>query len=185
MSISPSPVRGELIRDGLYSLARFDPGKAPIVAGWVAGAHDLLWLAPKTYPPLTPAKVIAWTSEDGAPMLFHRDGAAEPLGYVELNPMPGEPKHLWMGHCVIDQQQRGRGLGQIMVRLLVRHAFEQRRADRVSLVVFPDNFGAIACYRSCGFVEVGTQSKFFYPTGRQHTLLQMNLDQRTWRSTQG
>lgn len=176
MSISPAPVRAEVVRDGLYCLARFAPGKAGAVAAWAPTAHDLFWLAPKTYPPLTAAKVIAWTGDGACPLLMYRDEEAEPLGYVELNPMPGDRGHHWMGHCVVDSGRRGEGLGQKLVELLVRYAFEHRAAERVSLVVFPDNVGAVRCYRRCGFIDVGTQTKFFYPTGRQHTMLQMSID---------
>jgi RimJ/RimL family protein N-acetyltransferase len=182
MSISPSPVRAELIRDGLYCLAPFDPAKAALVASWAPTAHELFWLAPKTYPPLSAAKVIAWSTEDACPMLFYRDSESEPLGYVELNPMPAEPRHLWMGHCVLDRDRRGEGLGRVMIALLLRLSFEHRRAHRVSLVVFPDNLAAIRCYRACGFEHAGTQNKHFYPTGRHHDMLQMSIDHRTWRA---
>jgi RimJ/RimL family protein N-acetyltransferase len=182
MSISPSPVRAELIRDGLYCLARFQPGKAGLVASWAPTAHDLFWLAPKTFPPLTAAKVIAWSGEDASPMLFYRDPETEPVGYVELNPMPGERDHLWMGHCVINSERRGEGLGRIMVALLLRLSFELRRAQRVSLVVFPGNVSAIHCYRACAFEDAGTQTKYFYPTNRQHTMLQMSITRSRWRA---
>jgi RimJ/RimL family protein N-acetyltransferase len=182
MSISPSPVRTELIRDGLYCLTRFHPAKAERVASWAPTAHDLFWLAPKTHPPLTAEKVLAWSLENACPMLFYRDLEPEPLGYLELNPMPGEPRHLWMGHCIIDRDRRGEGLGRLMIALLLRFAFEHRQAHRVSLVVFPDNLGAIRCYRACGFENAGTQTKYFYPTARHHEMLQMSIDHRAWRS---
>lgn len=182
MSISPSPIRSELIRDGLYCLARFERTHAGLVASWVPTPADLFWLAPKTFPPLTAAKVLAWPGEEGSPLMFCRDEEVDPLGYVELNPMPGERKHMWMGHCVIDRLRRGQGLGRTMLELLLRYAFDDRRAERVSLVVFPDNVDAIACYRSCGFLDVGTQTKFFYPTGHQHKMLQMSIDAKQWRA---
>lgn len=180
MSVSPAPVRSEVIRDGVYCLSPFMPGKAALVAGWAPSARELLWLAPKTFPPLTAAKVIAWSTEGACPLLLYRDEDMEPLGYVELNPMPGEPRHLWMGHCVIATGRRGEGLGRIMVGLLLQYAFRHRPADRVSLVVFPENVSAIRCYRACGFGDVGMQTKYFYPGGQHYTMLQMSIDRSRW-----
>lgn len=182
MSISPSPSRNEVIRDGLYWLGRFDVHHAARVAGWASTAQELFWLAPKTFPPLTAAKVIAWPGETGCPLLFWRETEPAPAGYVELNPMPGEPDHLWMGHCVIDRTRRGEGLGRIMINLLLTYAFEQRHARRVSLVVFPENVGAIRCYRVCGFLEMGRQRKFFQTTNRQHVMIQMSMDLPAYQS---
>jgi RimJ/RimL family protein N-acetyltransferase len=175
MSISPPPRREFSARQGPYYLADFDHRLAHTVAGWVGGPGELFWLAPKTFPPLTAEKVVAWTSLDGCPLLFYRQGIADPLGYVELNPMPGERHHLWMGHCVIRPQNRGVGMGRQMVRLMLHEAFSNRSARRVSLVVFPDNHAAVRCYRSVGFVDDGVQLRYFPTTSRQHRMLQMTL----------
>src|SRR5690606_34576824 len=137
----------------------------------------LFWLAPKTFPPLTAAKVVGWPGPDGCPLLLHREGNVEPLGYLELNPMPGEREHLWLGHCVIGPEHRGTGLGQVMIRLVLEEAFSRRRAWRVSLVVFPENHAAVRCYRSCGFCEVSNQHKYFPTTGGRHRMIQMTIDQ--------
>ena len=182
MSISPAPVRSELIREGIYCLGRFQTAQADLVAGWAPTPRDLFWLAPKTYPPLNAAKVIAWANEEACPMVLYRDDEPEPIGYVELNPMPGERTHLWMGHCVVACQMRGQGIARTMIRMLLRYGLEMRRAQRVSLVVFPDNLGAIRCYQACGFVSAGTQTKFFHPTGRHHTMIQMTIDADRWRA---
>jgi RimJ/RimL family protein N-acetyltransferase len=174
MSISPSPPPPS-VRSGPYYLGPFDKLMAPIVAAWARDPHELFWLAPKTYPPLTAAKVVGWPGSDGCPLLFYRDGIVEPIGYLELNPMPGEREHLWLGHCVVAPARRGSGLGEVMINLVLEEAFQTRKAARVSLVVFPDNIAAIRCYRACGFTEVGEQVKYFPTTGRQHRMLQMSV----------
>jgi RimJ/RimL family protein N-acetyltransferase len=153
MSISPSPPPPS-VRSGPYYLGPFDKLMAPIVAAWARDPHELFWLAPKTYPPLTAAKVVGWPGSDGCPLLFYRDGIVEPIGYLE---------------------PRGSGLGEVMINLVLEEAFQTRKAARVSLVVFPDNIAAIRCYRACGFTEVGEQVKYFPTTGRQHRMLQMSV----------
>lgn len=175
---TPTPaIPAACVRNGAYFLAPFDKLMAPLVASWARDEHELFWLAPKTPPPLTAAKVVAWPGRDGCPLLMYRESDASPLGYLELNPMPGEQSHLWLGHCVLAPSARGTGLGKLMVRMLLDEAFINRKAWRVSLVVFPDNESAVACYRAAGFAHAGEQVKHFATTGRQHRMLQMTIDQ--------
>lgn len=168
------------VRKGPYFLCDFDAMAAPLVATWTQDDHELFWLAPSTPPPLTAAKVLNWLNTDVTALLFKRDQVAEPLGYLELNLMPAQTRHLWMGHCVIRPGERGRHLGQIMVALALDEAFLLRRAETVSLVVFPENSPALACYRSVGFVTIGEQSKDFATTGRTHRLLRMSISREAY-----
>ncbi len=172
---SPISPAGSPIPDDLYQLRRFHPTMASIVASWVNDAHELFWLAPKTFPPLTPEKVIEWAGVDARPWVMTRGDAEEVVGYVELNPMPGQPRHLWIGHCILRPSDRGVGLGRRIVELSLEEAFLARRASRVSLVVFPDNTPAILCYRRVGMVDAGEQVKYFRTTGRQQRMLQMSI----------
>ena len=167
----------ELARRGPYYLTPFDKLLAPVVASWAREDLELFWLAPKTPPPLTPTKVVAWASPDGRPLLFCSDDSPDgPLGYLELNPMPADWGHFWLGHCVAHPECRGVGIGRRMISLALDLAFHGRRAYRVSLVVFPENEMAVRCYRRAGFIDAGDQWKFFTTTGRQHRMLQMTID---------
>lgn len=148
---------------------------APSVAAWVRDPRELFWLAPSTPPPLTAAKVLSWLGSDVSAFLLCRDQATDPLGYLELNLMPSQTTHLWLGHCVIEPSHRGCGLGSLMVALALDDAFHRRKAKSVSLVVFPENLAAVACYRRAGFVTEGEQFKEFRTTGRTHRMLRMSI----------
>jgi RimJ/RimL family protein N-acetyltransferase len=172
MSCIPQPTTIRA-RNGLYYLCDFLPQSARTVAAWARDPQELFWLAPSTPPPLTPAKVLAWIGSDVCPLLLCRDQCDHPLGYLEINLMPGQPGHLWMGHCVVDPDHRGCGLGRVMVDLALDDAFARGRAESVSLVVFPDNQAAVACYRAAGFAVVGEQVKDFATSDRPHRMLRM------------
>jgi len=146
------------------------------VASWVRDDSELFWLAPKTTTPLTAAKVVGWITSEARPLLFYGDDPAEPLGYLELNPMPADWGHYWLGHCIVHPDHRGAGLGRQMIALTLDLAFRIQRAYRVSLVVFPENTSAIRCYRSAGFIDAGEQWKYFVTTGRQHRMEQMTIN---------
>jgi RimJ/RimL family protein N-acetyltransferase len=185
MSILPPPVTHSHAREAPFYLSPFDRLMAPLIASWARSDHELFWLAPKTPPPLTAAKVVAWPGSSGAPMLMYTEGEPQPLGYLELNPMPGELGHLWIGHCVVRPDTRSRGLGRRMVSLVLDQAFAFRNANRVSLVVFPENTAAVQCYRAAGFLDEGEQIKFFQTTGRQHDMIQMSMDICRYREVRG
>lgn len=183
MGTAPSTTPAqEVIRRGPYSLSPFNKLMAPLVATWARDDQELFWLAPKTPPPLTAAKVVGWASPEGRPLLFYRDGTADPLGYLELNPMPSDWGHYWLGHCVVQPDQRGGGLGRHMIELSLELAFRSQRAYRVSLVVFPENVSAIRCYRRGGFIDAGDQWKYFATTGQQHRMVQMTIDRGRYHS---
>jgi RimJ/RimL family protein N-acetyltransferase len=175
MSVAPLKPPAAYARDGPYYLAAFDRLMAPLVAGWARDARELFWLAPSTAPPLTAAKVVGWAGPETGPRLFQHDGGFEPLGYLELNPMPGQPGHHWLGHCVIRPECRGTGLGRVMIELVLAEAFAARRGHRVSLMVFPENLGAYHCYLRTGFREVSDQYKYFGTMGRRYRMLQMSI----------
>jgi RimJ/RimL family protein N-acetyltransferase len=119
---------------------------------------------------------VGWVGTDGGPRLFRRDGLFEPLGYLEVNPMPGQPGHHWLGHCVIRPEHRGTGLGRVMIELALTEAFEVRGARQISLMVFPENLVAYRCYLRTGFREINDQYKYFATTGKRYRMVQMGLN---------
>ncbi|NLX15143.1 MAG: GNAT family N-acetyltransferase [Phycisphaerales bacterium] len=179
IAIEQSPVAS--IGQGGYWLSPFDPALAERVANWVSNDDELFWLAPKTIPPLTADKILNWPGIGSRPMFLRMNLSREPLGYLELNNMPGDHRHFWVGHCIIDPDHRGKGLGQVMIRLLLEEAFQHCRGQRVSLVVFPDNLPAIRCYQALGFRHVGWQSRYFPVRGDYYSMWHMAVDARSYR----
>jgi RimJ/RimL family protein N-acetyltransferase len=141
----------------------------------VPDPQQLRLLAPGTEPPLTAAKVDRWKKPGGYAFVLVEAGTPDPLGYGELNPMRSERRHMWLGHIVICPQRRGRGIGQAFVRALVSHAFDRLAAQRISLIVFPENTPAVRCYRRLGFVEVGEEYHGFNGAPRRHRLLRFEI----------
>jgi RimJ/RimL family protein N-acetyltransferase len=158
----------------------FEPAYARLVAGWVRSDDELFALAPRTLPPLTPRKVLAWKREHGYPMLYRNEGETEPCGYVELNLLPYGQAQWWVGHCLVAPGRRGTGIGLRMVDSLLDEAFRRQAAQMVSLVVFPQNFGAIRCYRRAGFSERGEVFRHFTTRSGPHRMLYMSLDRHEY-----
>ncbi len=181
MSIALEQPPKRSLEQGTCFLSPFDPALADRVVGWVRDEDELFWLAPKTAPPLSMEKVLHWPGSGSQPMFMRMEGSPEPLGYLELNTMPGDVRHFWIGHCIIHPDHRGNGRGRTMIRLILDEAFDQRQGQRMSLVVFPDNRPAIRCYQSVGFRHVGWQSRYFPVRGDYYSMWHMCVDLHSYR----
>jgi RimJ/RimL family protein N-acetyltransferase len=156
-------------------LVPFHARESGIVARWVQSEQELLFLAPATAGPLTGAKVASWVKPGGKALLLKHQGESLPIGYAELNPMRSDPGHLWLGHVVIRPDRRRCGLGRRFVEMLVEEAFQRGGAHRISLVVFPDNKPAIACYKRAGFVFIAEEVHQFAARGPKRRLLRYEI----------
>jgi len=154
-------------------LVPFEPGLAGRVLSWVRGARDTYWLAPRTRPPLTLEKVLAWGGQGHHAFALVERRRPQPVGYGEVNVLNERRHEYWLGHLIVDPARRGQGLGRRLTELLLRHAFERLAARRVSLVVFPDNAAAVGCYRAAGMRDDGFESHHFAAYGRRVRLLRM------------
>lgn len=164
-----------------FRIRPFAASLAAEVASWVRSDLELRWLAPRTSPPLTAEKVIEWVRPEGSAHLMVTPDAGEPIGYGELNPMAKRPGDMWVGHLLIRPDLRGRGLGTALTRELSRLAFERYGAERVSLVVFPENHSAIECYHRAGFRRAGVEPHEFTP-GDRVGLIRYELPRRVTTS---
>ncbi len=162
-------------------LAGFDPVWAAHVVSWVRDPQEAYWLAPKTPPPLTADRLSAWRATGNEAFLLLEPGRAEPLAYGELNRLSNARREYWLGHLIVDPAARGQGLGVQLTRLLLREAFEQRGARRVTLVVFPDNVAAVRCYRLAGMYEDGVEWHAFPAYNRRECLLRFAATREFWR----
>ncbi len=164
-----------------YVLERFDLRHAAQIAQWVETEEQLRWVAPSSRPPLTTEKVATWPRPGGRAFSLVPRGAVDPVGYGELNPVRNAPDTLWLGHLIVTPEQRGRGIGQLLVRGLLGEAFERLSAERALLVVFPDNEVAIRCYRRVGFRIVGEECHRFGNTGPRHRLYRLEIEAGAFR----
>jgi RimJ/RimL family protein N-acetyltransferase len=142
-------------------LTAFDPQYAGRVVSWVRGLRETYWLAPRTKPPLTADKVRAWAGVGRHPLMLILPAEDAPLAYGELNVLNERRRTYWLGHLIVDPKRRGEGLGRCLTEMLLHRAFRLHAARRVSLVVFPENRVAVACYRAAGMHDDGSETHFF------------------------
>ncbi len=161
-------------------LRPFESRFAAIVASWPRDERDLLWLAPRTPPPLTPKKVCRWQRANKRTFLLHVGGELGPCAYGEINLMQDKPKHKWLGHLIVAPTVRRRGIGSRLVALLLGEAFQTHAAHSVSLVVFPENHLAQRCYLREGFVHAGDEFHRFRPGQPEYRMQRMTITRQRW-----
>lgn len=177
---TPIPADGDL-----FGLQPFDPQHAETVAEWVRSDRELFWLSPRTPAPLTATKITRWGRGQGCQLVYRAPRESDPCAYAELNEMPEGHDHWWLGHCLVAPSRRGQGLGGRIVRLLLECAFLVRHAQRVSLVVFPENVGAVRCYRRAGLSERGDVYRRFATRDGTHRMLYMSIDRHEFAYHRG
>ncbi len=170
------PVEPQSVARTTVRLVRFTPADATLVSAWLADPQDAYWAAPRTRPPITPQRVLAWKRPGHRQYILYDPQRGLAVGYGELNTLRHRSGDYWLGHLVVDPQQRGRGYGLALTRQLIRQAFAHHRARRVLLVVFPENAAAIRCYQRAGMRPDGYELHHFPPYERCEHLLKMVIE---------
>ncbi|MFQ5491767.1 MAG: GNAT family N-acetyltransferase, partial [Phycisphaerae bacterium] len=162
--------------DAQLDIREYDPVYGATVARWVHSPRELFWLAPSTSWPLTGDTVSGWVVKptDQALLLFEA-GREIPCGYAELNLLRDSTRHLWIGHVVIDPARRGRSLGRRFVGMLAERAFADPDIERLTMVVFPENTGAVSCYEAVGFRITSRERHRFGSDKKEHLMLRLEL----------
>lgn len=78
------------------------------------------------------------------------------IGHVSLGKIDRKNKSARIGKVLVGEKNlRGQGIGSLMVKELLKIAFEELKLHRVSLGVFDFNESGIACYEKVGFKKEG------------------------------
>lgn len=75
----------------------------------------------------------------------------EIIGHLTIRFVDDARKIARLGFVIIDDTKRENGYGKQLVSSALKYAFEELKADKVTLGVFENNTPAIHCYLSCGF----------------------------------
>lgn len=83
---------------------------------------------------------------------------------------------------IIDKNQRGKGIGEQMVILLLQYILKNRKERNIELNVFDFNIGAIKCYEKVGF-RINPDKKLRREVdGESWTALNMVLNLEDWKN---
>lgn len=141
------------------TLRTYQPSDAAMIASWLKSEYLMRQWCADRYDryPVMPEDINSYHEKyiDGqqSRALTMTDGD-EIVGYITLRTPADDSTEQRLGFVIVDDSKRGRGLGNALVSMAVKYAFEELGATKVSLVVFENNPSAIHCYEAAGFHRV-------------------------------
>lgn len=158
-----------------------------------AREEDVPWIAATESRPEFHTFVGCWTEEQhrramqDADVLYRmayvpQEDGEERCGFVILRGLALPHRNIQLKRFVVAQP--GHGMGQAILRDVMRFAFEDKGAHRLWLDVFPTNARALHLYRKHGFQQDGIFREAVYRDGEYHSLLLLCILDREYRSLQ-
>jgi diamine N-acetyltransferase len=89
-----------------------------------------------------------------------------PVGTISLSGIDHRDQKAELGIMIGENGQRGKGIGEEALKLLVGYAFTQMNLRKIKALAFADNVAAIRLYEKCGFRPEGTLKEEAYKDGR-------------------
>ncbi len=147
----------------MIELHYFDRSHIPTLMSWIDTPEFLLqWAGPTFRFPLTEQQIekyIENANKDTSTLFVYSvvfKETGDVIGHIALSNIDREQKSARVGKVIIgDSRFRGKGIGYLMIREVLKIAFEKLNLHRVSLGVFDFNTSAIACYEKAGFKREG------------------------------
>ncbi|RKX79831.1 MAG: GNAT family N-acetyltransferase [Spirochaetes bacterium] len=131
--------------------------------GWIDSAELLMrWAGPIFTFPLTEGQLGKYLegSLSNPPLrkifkaVVYPQG--EVLGHVELNNIDLSNRSATLSRVLVGPPAwRGKGVGTLMVKKILKVGFEELGLHRIDLLVFDYNNPAISCYKKAGFTMEG------------------------------
>jgi RimJ/RimL family protein N-acetyltransferase len=130
---------------------------------WIDSPEFLLqWGGPQFDYPLNESQLEKYienanheTSDTLVYKVIHKE-TGNVIGHISLGNIDRKNKSARIGKVLVgDKNIRGQGIGQLIVKEILKIAFEELKLHRVSLGVFDFNQSAIACYEKAGFKKEG------------------------------
>lgn len=169
----------EALSHGPLHIRRLQVEDIPTMARWLSDPRVLAYYEGRDNPH-DEAKVqdvfFARKEENEAACLFSYEG--KPLGYVQFYPVPPEELSALgydaaeavygMDQFIGEPEYWNRGIGSLMIRVVVRYLFTECGATRVIMDPVVENERAIRAYEKCGFRRVRIMPEKEWSEGRLH-----------------
>lgn len=139
----------------MFELRQYNKNDAKYIVNWIKNEFAFRQWSADRYEsyPITVDDMNNYYSQYGSDELYKLtvvDGK-EIIGHLTIRFTDEERKIARLGFVIVDDSKRGKGYGKQLVSSALNFAFDELRADKVTLGVFENNTPAVNCYLSCGF----------------------------------
>ncbi|RED24664.1 RimJ/RimL family protein N-acetyltransferase [Flavobacterium cutihirudinis] len=166
----------------MIQLEKFDKTFYSELINSIKNAKDLMQFGgPEFSFPLT-EKQIDKTLSDENRIAFRVANSSDgnTIGHCEIYFNDNSAK---LGRILImDENQRGKGIGEQMVILLLEFILKNRKERNIELNVFDFNIGAIKCYEKVGFTINPDKKLIREVDGETWTAFNMVLNLEDWKN---
>ena len=99
----------------------------------------------------------------------------EMIGTISLENINYINRSAKLGIFIGEEKHRGKGIGKEAIQLILDYGFHYLNLNSIQLSVFAFNERAIACYKKCGFKEVGRLREAYYLNGKYYDKILMDI----------
>lgn len=142
------------------------------ICGFARDEGELYFFFPKATWPLTAEQLQGSIAQRANSTVVELDG--EVVGFANFYQWE-EGGICTIGNVIVSPEMRGRGIGEYLVRQMIRQAVEHHRAREVCLSCFNENVAGLLLYPRLGFVPYAIEARVG-PQGQRVALIQMRLD---------
>jgi RimJ/RimL family protein N-acetyltransferase len=109
--------------------------------------------------------------------------SGETVGHISLSVINRRNRSARITRVLVGQStERGKGIGEQMMKALMKIGFEDLNLHRMSLGVYDYNEPAIKCYKKCGFNTDGVLRDIQRHGDEYWSLMEMSILENEWRS---
>lgn len=158
---------------------------------WIDSPQFLLqWGGPAFAYPLTEnqlEKYIENANNENSDTLIYKvtdNETGNVIGHISLGKIDRINKSARVGKVLVgDKSVRGKGVGKLLMKEILKVAFDELNLHRVSLGVFDFNLSAIACYEKAGFIKEGLLRDSRKNDDEYWNLWEMSILENEWLET--
>ncbi|MBN2350368.1 MAG: GNAT family N-acetyltransferase [Bacteroidales bacterium] len=99
----------------------------------------------------------------------------KPVGYTLFRDISEIHKNCMFGIIIGENEQRGKGLGNETLHLMLEYGFNALNMYKIKLEVLESNTRAVQLYKNAGFVQEGILKDEFFHQKTYHNVIQMAL----------
>lgn len=155
---------------------------------WIDSPEFLLqWSGSQFDYPLNEAQLeqyLANANQDDSDRLVYKvidTDTEEVIGHISLGKIDRKNKSARVGKVLVGKPTvRSKGIGQQMIKEILKVAFDKLHLHRVTLGVFDFNAPAIRCYEKAGFVKEGLHRDTNKIGDEYWSLWEMSILENEW-----
>jgi len=165
-------------------LEYFTPGDFDLLIDWIKDEELLMnWAGTQFRFPLT-AEKLEWYIRDAndfekSDLLIYKaidTESGQTVGHISLSVINRRNRSARITRALVgNSAERGKGIGEAIMKAMLKIGFEDLHLHRMSLGVYDFNEPGIRCYKKCGFNVDGTLRDIQRHNDTYWSLLEMSM----------